>query len=88
MRKLNFLNFIFRHLVLMIGAVFVLAPFIWMISTSFKPEDEIFSSTISLLPHHWHIWENYRDAFTKQPLLKYMINGVIVTGTIFILQMT
>jgi multiple sugar transport system permease protein len=88
MRKLNFINFIFRHFVLITGAVFILAPFIWMISTSFKPEDEIFSSTIRLLPHHWYIWENYRDAFTKEPLLRYMINGVFVTASIFVLQMT
>lgn len=87
MKKAQIFNFILRHTILLLGAVFILAPFIWMISTSFKPEDEIFASTIKLIPDHWYAWENYKDAFTKQPLLRYMFNGVLVTSSIFILQM-
>ena len=32
-----------RHLVLMTGAAIFLAPFIWMVLTSLKPADEIFT---------------------------------------------
>jgi len=87
MKYNKILKYLLRHFILLIGAIFVLAPFVWMISTSFKPEDEIFSETINLLPYHWYAFENYRDAFTKEPLLRFMINGVIVTSSIFILQM-
>ena len=31
----------FIYLVLIIGALFILIPFIWMLSTSLKPSDEV-----------------------------------------------
>lgn len=76
-----------RHLVLWIGLVVVLAPFVWMISTSLKPPNEIFSTKLTLLPHKWFVVENYGTAFTKVPLLRYLFNGVVVTAAIFALQL-
>ena len=35
------------------GLVIILAPFVWMISTSLKPPNEIFSTKLSLLPTNW-----------------------------------
>ena len=76
-----------RHIVLWLGLVIVLAPFVWMVSTSLKPPNEIFSTQLSLLPHKWFAAENYHKAFTKVPLLRYLLNGVIVTAGIFALQL-
>ena len=76
-----------RHLVLWLGLVVMLAPFVWMVSTSLKPPNEVFSAELSLLPHKWFAVENYRTAFTKVPLLRYLLNGVIVTAAIFALQL-
>jgi multiple sugar transport system permease protein len=75
-----------RHGVLLSGAVIVLAPFIWMVSTSIKPPDEMFTSDLYLWPKKFFGWENYREAFTATPLLRYMLNGLIVTASIFIFQ--
>ena len=49
---------IFRHVVLMTGAAIFLLPFIWMLSTSLKPADEIFREGFHLLPQHWAAIEN------------------------------
>ena len=49
-------------------------------STSLKPPDEIFAAEFRLLPRQWHADENYTEAFTKVPLLRYLLNGVIVTA--------
>lgn len=76
-----------RHAVLLAGAVFMLAPFVWMVSTSLKPPNEIFSTDLSLLPRKWFAAENYASAFTKVPLLRYLLNGVIVTAAIFAAQL-
>ncbi len=40
------------HIILIIGSIFMLFPFVWMITTSFKSQDEILSTTkeIVLLP--------------------------------------
>ncbi len=77
----------FRHLVLLCGAFFFLMPFIWMLLTSFKPVDEIFSREITLLPTHWALIENYTLALTKVPLLRYMFNGIVVCAGILLLQL-
>ena len=87
MRAMPSLSFaIFRHGVLTVGAAIMLLPFVWMVSTSLKPADEIFASELSLLPARWHAIENYSAAFTKVPLLRYLANGVIVTFSIFFFQ--
>ncbi len=75
-----------RHVVLLIGAAVMLAPFIWMIATSFKPPHEIFAGELTLLPRQWHAHQNYYEAFTKVPMLRYLLNGLIVTSLIFALQ--
>jgi len=78
---------LFRHAVLGLGAFLMLAPFVIMISVSLKPSGEIFSPEFALLPKQWHAWQNYSDAFTKQPLARYILNGFIVTGAIFTCQL-
>jgi multiple sugar transport system permease protein len=76
----------FRHLVLMAGAVLMLAPFVIMLSISLKPPGEIYAPDFSLLPKTWYAIENYSYAFAKQPLARYILNGVIVTAAIFFFQ--
>ena len=64
----------------------MLAPFVWMVSTSLKPAAEIFLDHIRLWPHQLAAAENYTTAVTKVPLLRFMLNGLIVTVTIFLIQ--
>ncbi len=78
---------LFRHALLGLGAFLMLAPFVIMVSVSLKPSGEIFSPEFTLLPKQWHAWQNYSDAFTRQPLARYILNGFIVTGAIFTCQL-
>ena len=75
-----------RHAVLLTGAAVILAPFVWMISTSIKPPDEILSAELKFWPDRFFGVENYRSAFRDTPLLLYMMNGLIVTVSIFFFQ--
>lgn len=77
---------LFRHAVLLSGAALFLLPFVWMISTSLKPADEIFAVGFELLPQRWAAIENYTRALTQVPLLRYLLNGAIVCGAILLLQ--
>src|SRR5689334_24943132 len=77
---------ILRHLLLIAGALVMLAPFIWMLSTASKPQTEIFSSELHLIPHHFALWDNLHTAFAKANLWRYLLNGLIVTISIFGLQ--
>ncbi|CAN5516164.1 carbohydrate ABC transporter permease [soil metagenome] len=84
--RLSPLARVLRHLVLMTGTVAMLGPFVVMLMTSFKPKAEIFAPTFHLLPHSWGGTENYMTALTQVPLLHFLLNGVIVTAAIFLLQ--
>ncbi|WP_424859313.1 carbohydrate ABC transporter permease [Tepidimonas sp. HKU77] len=75
-----------RHLLLMAGALVFLAPFIWMVLTSLKPVDEVFTRELSLLPTRLALVENYTEALTRVPLLRYLWNGLLVCAAILVLQ--
>ena len=77
---------LFRHLALGAGALLMVLPFVLMISISLKPPGEIFAPEFRLLPDQWHVIQNYREAFAKQPLGRYLVNGLIVTACIFAAQ--
>lgn len=82
----SILRFFLRHAILLAGVAVVLLPFAWMIATSLKPDAEIFISEIRWWPDKLHAVENYSQAFTKAPLARFLLNGVIVTVSIFVLQ--
>jgi multiple sugar transport system permease protein len=75
-----------RHVVLLLTTALVLAPFVWMLSLSVKPESEIFRASFHLVPEQWHLVGNYGKALTAAPLPRFMLNGVIVCGAILALQ--
>jgi multiple sugar transport system permease protein len=75
-----------RHLLLGGGALLMVLPFLLMISISLKPPGEIFAPEFRWLPEQWHALENYRIAFAKQPLGRFLLNGVFVTFCIFAAQ--
>jgi multiple sugar transport system permease protein len=75
------------HGFLLTGAAFVLLPFVWMLVTSIKPPDEIFTATLRLWPRHFSGVENYRHALTSAPLLRFALNGLIVCAGILVVQL-
>jgi multiple sugar transport system permease protein len=75
------------HGALIAGAVFILLPFVWMLFTSIKPASEIFDATFRLWPKKLAASENYTFALTHAPLLRFMLNGIIVCGGILIVQL-
>ena len=75
-----------RHAVLLATGGLILVPFLWMVSLSLKPPGEIFQSTFSVFPEQWHAVQNYRQALIDAPLPRFLLNGVLICGSILILQ--
>ena len=66
------------YILLTIVAVYFLAPFLYMLLTTFKTEGEAIAYPPSLFPKEWH-FENYSEAWASQPFGTYFLNSVIVT---------
>ncbi len=75
------------HSILIAGAVFMLLPFVFMLVTSIKPPSEVFEATFRLWPRNFYGLQNYASALTTAPLLRFMLNGLIVCGGILIVQL-
>lgn len=75
-----------RLVILMAGAVVVLAPFLFMLSTSVKPQSEVFASSLRLLPEQWAAVANYGKAFTRIPMGRVLLNGVWVCLAVVVFQ--
>ena len=54
------------YILLTLGAVVMLLPFAWMLSTSLKTPPEIFTYPITWIPTQL-AWDNYRKAFEALP---------------------
>jgi multiple sugar transport system permease protein len=76
-----------RLLVLGFLALLLLMPYIWMISASVKPLDELFRSSLHLWPERFYGVENYRQVFSQIPVFGYLWNGIVVCAGILFFQL-
>jgi ABC-type glycerol-3-phosphate transport system permease component len=65
-----------KHVLLIAGALLMLYPLLWMLSTSFKQPEEIFT-TVGLIPAHPTL-SNYLDGWTGlgQPFTGFFLNSI------------
>jgi len=67
------------YLILIVIAVVMLVPFVWALSTSLKPDEEIFSFPPNWIPKDWK-FGNYKEAWQAANFARYFINSGIVAG--------
>ena len=65
------------YLLIIFGAISMLAPFIWMLCVSFMTEAQIFSYPPNFIPHPF-ITDNYIHIFEKLPITRFFINSLLV----------
>ncbi|NPV80286.1 MAG: carbohydrate ABC transporter permease [Firmicutes bacterium] len=74
---------IVSHTVLIIGAVLFVFPFLWLVSTSLKPDTQIFLFPPTLIPRPFN-WRNYSRMFTYLPFTLFYWNTIYITAlTVF-----
>jgi multiple sugar transport system permease protein len=84
---------IFLYTVIILGAISMVIPFLWMLVTSIKQPGEVFATTggIQILPEHffWHDtvvdgktvrawWGNYPDAWNAINLPRLYLNSIFI----------
>lgn len=68
----------FVYIPLTLYAVVTLIPFLWALSTSFKPLSEIVSEGMNFLPRQF-TFQNYSSIFLQEPLfLRWLFNSVLI----------
>ncbi|MGW5713618.1 carbohydrate ABC transporter permease [Streptomyces olivaceus] len=65
-----------QYVALLAYLVFLAFPFLWLISTAFKPPRELGSLHPTWIPEHPTL-DNFRQAFDEQPLLHAALNSLL-----------
>lgn len=74
------------QLVLIAAALVFATPLAWMVLSSLKPAVQLTENPYALLPTRWR-WENYPEAVSSMPYLRYLRNSLVycagsVIGTV------
>ena len=76
---------IIAHVILMAGAIPMLVPFIWMLSSSFKSLNEVFVFPPRLFGRRI-VWENYTKISSRFSYVTYFKNSIIVSAWVVVWQ--
>lgn len=87
MKAQNTILTIAWYITLIIIVVLMLAPILWMISTSLKPELDILSNEIHWIPERFTL-ENYQKVLDAHPILRWTWNSLFVAGVATLLTVT
>ncbi len=66
------------YAILVLGAAFIIIPFLWMLLSSVKTAKELLQVPPTLLPENLAL-ENYKEVFKLQGFKKYIFNSIFVT---------
>ncbi len=70
---------------IVIVALFVIFPFIWMVLTSFKTSHDVFALPAQLWPAHWS-FEGYANIWKELPFARLFLNSVIFAGGVTVIS--
>lgn len=68
---------------LLIGAIYVAFPVLWMLGSSFKPNSEMFASDPTILPKEF-TFSAYRSIFSSPEKLRFFFNSYVVATVVTI----
>ncbi len=74
------------HLVLIVGSLIMLFPFIWTVSTSLKAINEVFVFPPMLLGDEIR-WENYLKVSERYPFFQFFLNTLKITAIVAVCQL-
>jgi multiple sugar transport system permease protein len=76
---------ILLYVVLVVASIALLVPFFWMIMSSLKTPNEVFSVPITWIPDTF-VWSNYVEIWTQSNLLVWIRNTLLLAVVVTFLQ--
>ncbi len=88
MNTRRILPLILTYAILIFVGLLIVLPFLWMLSTSFKPQSQWFSSQIYWIPKTF-TWDNYTRIFNNKstPMARWFVNSVAVGAVVTLLTL-
>jgi multiple sugar transport system permease protein len=80
-RQRNLLRYGATWIILSLGGIVMLLPFLWMVSSSVKSGPEIYSYPPKFLPEKI-LWQNYLAAWTVVPFHLFFRNSLVVSSLV------
>ncbi|GIV78983.1 MAG: sugar ABC transporter permease [Litorilinea sp.] len=77
-RRRTLVGQVVAYTVVTLGAVVLMIPFAWMLSSSLKPLDQVFADPPQWIPNPIQ-WHNYVDAWTALPFTQFLFNTLFIT---------
>lgn len=74
------------YILLSVGAVLMLLPFAYMLSTSFKNMSEVFTQPVQWFPGELR-WDNFETPLREHPIVRYFANSLFVGVSVTILNL-
>ena len=87
MKRNRAIGKVFLYLVLIIITALMIIPFLWMLSASIKSNTEVFKITPFQFIPDVPRWDNYKEIWTKIPLMNFIGNTVFLTIVVTFLQL-
>lgn len=76
-KQLNLLKRLLLYVTLVVGAIFVTIPFIWLVSSSLKPQSQLVAFPPIWIPDPI-LWQNYTKALTSLPFARFIANTMTI----------
>lgn len=77
---------VLTFIILTFLSILVLIPFFWMISSSVKANNQVFTVPIQWVPKEFH-WDNYSKIWSTIPLLTFFKNTAFLSVIITVIQL-
>ncbi|WP_448062338.1 carbohydrate ABC transporter permease [Cellulomonas hominis] len=84
-RPMGVLGKVLGYLVLIVASAAVLLPFYWMVMSSLKTNNTVFTAPIQWVPEAFQ-WHNYVDIFTRSDMTTWLKNTLILSVAVTVLQ--
>lgn len=74
------------YVILVVAAIGLLTPFFWMVMSSLKAPNDVFSVPVKWLPETW-VWNNYVEIWTKSNMALWIRNTLVLAVAVTFLQL-
>lgn len=74
------------HIILILGSIIMVFPFLWTVLSSFKNLGEIFTFPPTFFPKEW-VFSNFPRSFTAMPFDRAYFNSIYIAVVVTVLQL-